>query len=177
MHTKNEIISAFATASSSLHDYIKYQPDQIFETTPNSKWSAGQNLDHMIRSIKPLNLAYRLPGFGLRLLFGKPNRQGRSYTEVVERYQSKLAGGAVATKAFVPPVIRREKKEALLNEFSLHNERLCKTLSVCSEEKLDNYLLPHPLLGKITLREMMFFTIYHNEHHLQILKDRENVSA
>lgn len=24
---------------------------------------------------------------------------------------------------------------------------------------------PHPLLGKLTLREMMFFTIYHVQHH------------
>ncbi len=177
MHTKNEIISAFTTASSSLYEYIKVQPDEVFEVMQGGKWSAGQNLDHMIRSVKPLNLAYRLPGFGLRLLFGKPNRKGRSYSEVVEKYTSKLSSGAVATGAFVPPIIKLEKKEKLLHDFSSQNEKLCKALSTCSEEKLDNYLLPHPLLGKITLREMMFFTIYHNEHHLQILKDRENVSA
>ena len=34
-----------------------------------------------------------------------------------------------------------------------------------SEKDLDNYILPHPLLGKLTIREMLFFTIYHVQHH------------
>jgi hypothetical protein len=25
--------------------------------------------------------------------------------------------------------------------------------------------LPHPLLGKLTLREMLYFTAYHADHH------------
>jgi len=38
------------------------------------------------------------------------------------------------------------------------------------EDDLDRVMLPHPLLGKLTLREMLFFTIYHVEHHLGILR-------
>ena len=34
-----------------------------------------------------------------------------------------------------------------------------------SEEELDQLILPHPLLGKLTLREMLYFTIYHVKHH------------
>jgi hypothetical protein len=26
-------------------------------------------------------------------------------------------------------------------------------------------VLPHPLLGKLTIREMLYFTVYHGEHH------------
>jgi len=26
-------------------------------------------------------------------------------------------------------------------------------------------LLPHPLLGKVTVREMLYFTIHHVQHH------------
>ena len=37
---------------------------------------------------------------------------------------------------------------------------------------LDVYILPHPLLGKVTLREMLYFTIHHNEHHLELLQNR-----
>ena len=37
-------------------------------------------------------------------------------------------------------------------------------------DDLDKYVLPHPLLGKVTLREMLYFTIHHNEHHLELLK-------
>ena len=34
-----------------------------------------------------------------------------------------------------------------------------------SEDEIDTYILPHPLLGKLTIREMIYFTIYHVEHH------------
>jgi len=30
---------------------------------------------------------------------------------------------------------------------------------------VDQYQLPHPVLGKLTIREMLFFTIYHNLRH------------
>lgn len=178
MQTKKEIISSFKNASNALHRYIKEKPPENFAVEYNGKWSEGQHLDHMIRSVKPLNLAYRLPSFTLRIMFGKPNRPVRNYDEVIERYQAKLAKGGVATGAFVPPVIKSGSKEKLLNSFALQNKNLCTVISKYKEDKLDKYLLPHPLLGKITLREMMFFTIYHNEHHLRILKEREpNASA
>ncbi|MFN2437645.1 MAG: hypothetical protein ABR503_00495 [Chitinophagaceae bacterium] len=45
---------------------------------------------------------------------------------------------------------------------------LCKILNKYSEEEIDRFVLPHPLLGKLTLREMMYFTIYHVEHHHKI---------
>jgi len=174
MHSKQEIISAFRNTSSALHDYIKTQSTDLFEISPGNKWSAGQHLDHMIRSVKPLNLAYRLPSFVLRIAFGKPNRQTRNYEALVERYKTKLSKGAVATGAFVPPLVKLSGKTKLLNEFTRQNNKLCNVLQKYNEANLDRYLLPHPLLGKITLREMMFFTVYHNEHHLQILKDRNN---
>jgi hypothetical protein len=40
------------------------------------------------------------------------------------------------------------------------------------EADLDRYLLPHPLLGKLTLREMLHFTLYHNYHHVQSVATR-----
>jgi hypothetical protein len=40
------------------------------------------------------------------------------------------------------------------------------------EEDLDRYRLPHPLLGKLTVREMLLFTVYHNYHHPRSLAAR-----
>jgi uncharacterized damage-inducible protein DinB len=33
------------------------------------------------------------------------------------------------------------------------------------EDQLDEAQLPHPIIGKITVREMLFFTIHHNLRH------------
>jgi hypothetical protein len=40
------------------------------------------------------------------------------------------------------------------------------------DDQLDHYIAPHPLLGKLTLRELCYFTIYHAGHHLNIIKAR-----
>jgi hypothetical protein len=42
---------------------------------------------------------------------------------------------------------------------------LARRIDRFSETQLDQLILPHPLLGKLTLREMLYFTIYHVQHH------------
>lgn len=143
-----------------------------FVEAPNGKWSAGQNLDHLNKSLSPVNLALRLPRFVLRWLFGKPNRKPRSYDELVERYHQKLAAGGRASGQFIPPGIRIDQKENLINRFRKETRTMSKLMSHCREDQLDNYLLPHPLLGKLTLREMLFFSVYHIKHHSESLKAR-----
>ena len=100
-----------------------------FFTRKNDKWSPAEQAQHLVLSIKPLQLAYRLPGFALRLLFGKMNRPTRTYEDDI-----------------------REKVENW------------------KESDLDKYVLPHPLLGKISLREMLYFTDFHILHHNTLTK-------
>jgi hypothetical protein len=141
---KPQIISALSEKVDAFNNYISLLNKEQFEAAPNGKWSAGQNLDHLIRSIKPLQLAYGLPKFALNILFGKTNRPSRTY-ELIEKYT--------------------EQKQRLISKIEKQ-----------SEIHLDKYILPHPLLGKLTLREMLYFTIHHNEHHLELLKSRNAYS-
>jgi len=154
------------------NSYILSLDQQQFEATPNDKWSAGQNLDHLIRAIKPLQLAYSLPKFALLILFGKTNRPSGTYEELVTKYKTKLAGGGKASGPFIPPTINFEKKENLIKKYNEQKQKLIARIEKQSEKDLDVYILPHPLLGKVTLREMLYFTIHHNEHHLELLKSR-----
>ena len=141
-----------------------------FTRMPNGKWSAGQHLQHLIISAKMVNRALYLPKWLLRILFGKNNRPKRSYEETVAKYQLKLANGGVAPANFEPPkTLTFNQKQQLLNAFAQQQERLIAHLQGLSNQQLDTLLLPHPLLGKITLREMFFFTIYHTQHHTQII--------
>jgi hypothetical protein len=129
------------------------------------KWSAGQQLDHLVRSTKPLILAVRLPHFILQLVFGKANRPSKSYDELVEKYLHKIKAGAKATGNFIPPPVGFDKKENLIKELNAIVAKINKGLTNFSEAELDECILPHPLLGKITIREMIYFTIYHVDHH------------
>jgi hypothetical protein len=169
---KPQIISALNEKIDAFNSYIEPLTKEQFEVTPNGKWSAGQNLDHLIRAIKPLQLAYRLPKFALLILFGKTNRSSRTYDELVTKYKTKLAKGGKASGPFIPPVISFEKKLTLIRKYKEQKQKLIAKVEKQEEKDLDTYILPHPLLGKVTLREMLFFTIHHNEHHLESLKNR-----
>jgi len=172
IHDKPEIISALHEKVDAFNNYIILLTKEQFEATPNGKWSAGQNLDHLIRAIKPLQLAYGLPKIALRIMFGKTNRPSKTYDELVAKYKAKLAAGGRASGPFIPPFISFEKKDELIKKYNDQKQKLIEKIEKQSEKDLDDYILPHPLLGKVTLREMLYFTVHHNEHHLELLKNR-----
>jgi hypothetical protein len=132
---------------------------------PEGKWSAARQLDHLCKSVRPVNLAFSLPGFLLRLFFGTANRPSRSYEQLVEKYQAKLAAGGRASGPFLPAEARPERRAALLQQLNRRVESLASKVEQSDEDQLDRQILPHPLLGKLTLREMLYFTIYHVQHH------------
>ncbi|WP_231962837.1 DinB family protein [Polaribacter sp. KT25b] len=45
-----------------------------------------------------------------------------------------------------------------------------KTVHI-SEKNLDTLVLPHPLMGKMTVREIIMWTAYHTEHHTKTLQN------
>ena len=77
-----------------------------------------------------------------------------------------------ASGPFIPPFIGFEKKDELIKKYAEQKQKLISKIEKQNEKDLDVYILPHPLLGKVTLREMLYFTIHHNEHHLESLKNR-----
>lgn len=175
--TKEEIAAAIQTSFTTFAHYMAGLAEVAFTYTPAGKWSAGQHVEHLLRSTRPVYMALGLPNFLLRLLFGKPNRQPRSYDELVAKYQAKLAAGGAASGRFVPPPVHFVQKADKLQEFGRLQQKLQIRVLHLSDKKLDNYLLPHPLLGKLTLREMLYFTIYHTEHHLIILHKQQSGQA
>lgn len=151
-------------------DYLKTLEDADFVKEKNDKWTAAQHLDHILRSVKPLNLAFSLPSFILKMAFGKANRPSRSYNELVNRYLEKLAQGGRATGSYIPSIVGIDQKDHLLNKLQRQVKNLNRKVNAYPEEQLDKLILPHPLLGKLTLREMLYFTAYHVNHHLNLVQ-------
>jgi hypothetical protein len=172
IHNKPQIIAALNEKVDAFNQYILPLNKEQFEVSPNGKWSAGQNLDHLIRAIKPLQVAYALPKFAIVVMFGKTNRASKTYDELVIKYKAKLAAGGRASGPFIPPAVGFEKKDELIKKYTKQKQKLITKIEKQSETDLDKYILPHPLLGKVTLREMLYFTIHHNVHHLELLKSR-----
>ncbi len=169
MTTGTDIRLGIDKAFSDFAKAVALLSDQVYASPQGEKWSAAQHLDHLIRATRPICQAFSLPGFVLRICFGKANRVSRSYDDMVARYTAKLSNGGRAGGRFVPPVKGLPARDAQVSAFLHLGKKLQQKAARCSEEKLDSYILPHPLLGKITLREMLFFTIYHTRHHQQLL--------
>lgn len=146
-------------------DYINAMPEDKFMESVKGKWTAGQQLDHIRRSLKPLALGLSTLLVLLRLILKKANRPSRTYDELVEKYQLKLQTPYDIGKTFTPLQIEFSQKEKLAKKVQWYANVMCNRVEYLTEKDLDKYVVPHPLLGKITIREMMYFTIYHVQHH------------
>ena len=96
---------------------IENSSEELLQHSMQGKWTMLENLDHLVKSTQPLNKLLAKPKVSLRLLFGKPNRPGRDYDQLVQRYREKLAMAGDTPSPFVPMEGEPLKMELLL--FSL----------------------------------------------------------
>ena len=172
--SKEEIIKQLHAAKDEFTLFCNGIDTDLFFQQPQEKWSIAQNVKHLIISANTTKLAYILPKFFVRLYTGKPNRSSRTYDELVTKYKLKLKEGGRASGIYIPKIISPQTgKENMLNSFTESMEKLIVSIDKnWVDQQLDQYLAPHPLLGKITLRELGYFTIHHTFHHLDIIKER-----
>lgn len=169
--SQSQLIAGLEKSFADLIQWIENQPDNKFEVCIRpEKWSTGQHLAHLIKSTQPVNLVLTLPKFVLRWRYGINNRDEKTYEALVEKYNQKLAAGGTASAPYRPSFISINQKQILTTTFNRELKKLTKKINQWSEKDLSRYIVPHPLLGKITVRELIFFTIYHAEHHLQTIK-------
>ena len=136
----------------------------------NGKWTPAQQIEHILRAVRPVAMALLVPKWFLRWRFGKPNRSPRDYEALVARYTEKLAAGGRASGRFVPPAVAGSEVESMAADLRKTVSTLGHRVHAWSEADLDRVLLPHPLLGKLTVREMLFFTMYHVQHHRHLVE-------
>jgi hypothetical protein len=121
-------------------------------------------------------MALRLPKLILRLRFGRPAAPSRTYTRLRDDYRALLAAGGKAGKYAPSPLGTEPQAEtARARILAEHDAAVDALVAACGrwgEEALDRRQLPHPLLGNLTVREMLFFTLYHNQHHVNVVRRR-----
>ncbi len=173
---RSAIIAELNNKYTAFSDFVAGLSEDDFVFSLNGeKWSAGQQIDHLCRSVKPLNQALSAPAFTLKAMFGKSDHPSVTYVDLVARYQAELAAGGTATAPFRPENVPFSRKDELVTTLTDLVAKLCAKIEKYDESKFDILVLPHPLLGKLTFREMFYFTIYHAEHHHQHTK--QNLAA
>ena len=109
-------------------------------------------------------------------MFGRNSGPSRSFPVVRDVYRARLQTGATAGR-FAPSVRPAPNDPGAWQAEVLASWRhaasaLHSSVTGWKEPALDRYRLPHPLLGRLTVREMLFFTLYHNAHHLNLAASR-----
>ncbi len=159
---KAEIAQAWSALSNDVVSMFGEIPESDF-AVERSGWSYAQNLDHLIKSAGAVAQALSLPKLLIRILFGK-STCSRSSGELQSAYHAILDRGGQARGKFVPT--GSESRDQLLRKWQRISSRLLRNLQSWNEQQLDELRLPHPLLGKLTVREMLYFTQFHTRHHL-----------
>ncbi|PCJ65236.1 MAG: hypothetical protein COA58_10275 [Bacteroidetes bacterium] len=178
MQSKTEITTSFQTKWAEVESLIAGMADDKFVAKPDPEvWSIAEEFDHVVKSAAAVSSAMKVSPFILKWKFGKPNRDIRNYDECFNRYHEKLAsvrGKAVAPSPFISEEGKSFNKDSMLNHWGMTGNKLEKHIRKWSDNNLDKVLIPHPLLGKMMVREILFFTHFHTEHHLKSLKKKAN---
>ncbi len=175
-YCKQDLLNELATLRElELNFWLQIAPEQ-FARPIGQAWSPADTVRHLIKSTVPVTRALKLPRLVLRILFGQSNGTSMPCSNLIERYRVVLAGGGNAGR-FSPSPLRVPTnivgwQRDLMSECQSVVTALARALDTWTERDLDRYRLPHPLLGKLTVREMLFFTLYHYEHHKAIVAGR-----
>jgi len=170
--TKAEVIKILEQKHQTLYEWLESHPNENWIKGPQGKWNTGEHIVHLIQSENALNKALWLPKLYLKYKFGTNNRANRTYDQIVKKYQDKLADnpGVVANTSKKMPAITLTNKTSYVSKLEKEKVNLIKKFSNWDERDLDIYLLPHPLVGRMTIREIVIWTVYHTEHHYKILE-------
>lgn len=169
--TRSEILTCLLQLHNESKQFLDTLSDAEFFTPQGEKWSPAEQVRHLTKSVRPVAQALRLPRIALALMFGFNRAAARSFPEIEIFYQDKLKTGVTAGR-FAPssqpaPNDPRARRAEIMRYWQEAQSSLQKAIAAWSETALDRYRMPHPVLGKLTVREMMFFTLYHNAHHVR----------
>jgi hypothetical protein len=169
---KTILIKSLDDSAAQFIELVKDLTKDEFEVNVNNKWSAGQDLMHLIKVLQIVNIGFTLPKPILRLLFGINKKESRSFEDLRQLYKNALEGGAKAPTMYIPKPVSHTKKDRLIQKYVSLNKSFIDKLNNHTSFELDRYRLPHPILGKISLVELASFTSFHTSHHFDVLKSK-----
>lgn len=175
-YTRSEIVERLRHIQHGVSATVRAIPAERFEQGSAQAWSPADYLKHLLLSVKPFAKAVTFPPDALRRRFGAPQRPSLPYAGVVARYEARLGEGIRAEdyENILPASFRLPEgfvaspanlQVYLVELWNDAHDRMIDGLEGWSEADLDGVAILHPAIGTISVREMLFFTIFHNTLH------------
>ena len=171
---KDSISDLIEKKHTDIISWLKNQPDEHWDNGPKDKWTTGQHALHLLQTLETINKALSVPKFLLRYKFGKSNREVRDFEEVANRYEERLKGakGKTYKGSQNMKIPKLNDKDYYINRLHVESKKLAYKTRRVSNKNLDTLVLPHPLMGKMPIRELLMWTAYHTEHHNKTLENK-----
>ena len=171
--TNPEIIARFNETHEAFVQYIDSLSEAEFmHSHNNEKWTAGQQMNHIGMSLGALKKGMSMPKLALKMTFGTTKEKTKSYDEVVKKYTARLEQPySIDGSKFDPAPILFSEKAAGVERFRSTSTKLVKAYNKFSDADSEKYVLPHPLIGNLSMKEFMLFDIFHVLHHHKKTKE------
>ena len=170
MHNRETICDRHLQWTNDFNTLVAGLSEKDYTRQSGGKWSAAQHLEHLNKVNRMILLALRLPVFVLRLLYGRNTGKSRTEADLWDLYQPFSVQGVTAPSAYVPSPKPLKSRTELLEDHMRINSRIADRMMRWTEQDLDACRVHHPFWKKISVRDLLMFNVFHNEHHLKNLR-------
>ncbi len=170
IYDKASIIKAWQQANDRLVALVQPLDSSLWAKQEGEKWSIAGQVEHLFLSANPVSSALKFPKGMLEAKFGRYEGEQPEYDALYQRYCRELAEIKGKFVNPIPPSAEAKSSAEILESWAMIRAKIPQRLENWTEEELDQYILPHPLLGKLSVRGMLFFTIMHTDHHFRSIE-------
>ncbi len=145
--------------------------DDLNSVRYQDRWTAAGHVFHLVKTTKAVSSGFKVPRILLRMKFGTIKREEKSYEALKNELETLISQEKLIAKRELSPAEGRKfGKEEIIKRFRDEQRDFKEAFDRWKEYHLSKNVLPHPVVGNLTIREMAYFNILHTWHHLGILE-------
>jgi DinB superfamily len=164
--TQAELVQALEARHQEVAAYFPNLPEATLLADTSPKWNPAQHLIHLTRANSRI-----AQGFQARdALPDNGSGHSKPYELVRESYLAALDQAPKALLEKNGAAVQVETNSShtqILEAYQQATSGLRQAMQTWTETDLDAKAMPHPLLGLLSVREMLEFALYHDQHHLE----------
>lgn len=162
-----------------ISSFLAQMSDQEFVARQGEHWSPADHIRHLVTAMRAVVGGMAAPKVLLALRFGVGFGGSRSFEQIRDMYRVALAAGGKAAGRYDPEQRRIDMEPKDLRAFVMQRwaqtgDELDSAIASWGDGALDRHRARHPLLGMMTIRELLYFTLYHNAHHARRISERRS---
>lgn len=158
-------------AYSTLSNLIAAHADRWAYRPAVDRWTFSEHAEHLW--LAGLSIASVLKQEETFLQkFPALTREAKSFDELKQEYMERITAGMKAFSKQIPPKdLDKSAAEFQQQWNALFEKTRDRLLSAWTPERLSLKTVPHPALGNISVRELLFFQEFHIDHHISTLEN------